>query len=128
MPSVSHQHYSGCATLSALANSTVLYNVVDSPVGCIPVTTVDPSKDQLTDEWTNGPGLGSRLNENALYRGKKPFYDPVAMEGMPVGVQIVGKTWEEEKVLAMMHVIDKALGKKRGFGPGYWNGSKKAEA
>jgi amidase len=42
---------------------------------------------------------------------------------MPVGIQVVGKKWEEEKVLAMMQVIDEALGKDRGFGPGSWDES-----
>lgn len=40
---------------------------------------------------------------------------------MPVAVQVVGKRWEDEKVLAMMKVIDEALGKDRSFGPGAWD-------
>jgi hypothetical protein len=36
---------------------------------------------------------------------------------VPVGVQIVGRRWEDEKVIGMMHVVDQALG-PRGFGPG----------
>jgi len=91
------------------------------PVGCLPVTRVDPTKDQLTSEWKTGPGLGSPLLENGIYRGKKPLYNPEAMEGMPVNIQLVGKKWEEEKVLAIMDVVDKALGKDRGFGPGAWD-------
>lgn len=67
-----------------------------------------------------GPGLGSRMLENGIYRGKSPLYNPEATKGMPVNVQVVGKTWEDEKVLAMMKVIDDALGKERGFGPGSW--------
>jgi amidase len=86
----------------------------------MPVTRVDPKKDRLTDEWTTGPGLGSPILEGALYRGKSPAYNPEAMKGMPVGVQIVGKRWEDEKVLAMMRVVDEALGTDRGFGPGSW--------
>lgn len=46
------------------------------------------------------------------------------MKGLPVGVQVVGRKWEEEKVIAMMHVVDKVLEKKRtGFGPGSWTPS-----
>ena len=45
------------------------------------------------------------------------------MEGLPVGIQVVGQPWGEEKVLAIMHVIDGALG-PRGFGPGSWEPSK----
>jgi Asp-tRNA(Asn)/Glu-tRNA(Gln) amidotransferase A subunit family amidase len=39
---------------------------------------------------------------------------------MPVGIQVVGKKWEEEKVLGMMRIIDNALG-SRGFGAGHWH-------
>jgi hypothetical protein len=41
------------------------------------------------------------------------------MQGVPTGVQLVGKKWEDEKVLAMMHVVDGTLG-PRGFSPGSW--------
>jgi hypothetical protein len=102
-----------------LACATILYNIIDSPAGCIPVTRVDPKKDQVTEEWSTGPGLGSTLIEKELYRGKKPVYDPEAMKGIPVGVQVVGKKWEDEKVISMMHIVDKALG-SRGFGPRAW--------
>lgn len=56
--------------------------------------------------------------EAGLYKLKKPFYDAEAASGMPVGIQVVGRKWEEEKVLAMMRVVDEALGEDRGFGPG----------
>lgn len=89
--------YSGCSTLSALANATILYNVVDSPVGCIPVTHVDPAIDQLTDEWVHGPGLGSPIIEGRLYRGKAPVYDPVKMKGLPIGVQMLASDGKRRK-------------------------------
>lgn len=99
-----------------MAAGTTLYNLVNCPTGCMPVTKVDPSKDGITEEWTKLPSPS--LIERALYHGKKPIYDPVAMQGMPVGIQVVGRKWEDEKVLAMMQVVDTALGKDRGFGPG----------
>lgn len=102
-----------------IVTSTVLYNIVDSPVGQIPVTRVDPKLDALTEEWTvrgDGKGQGSSRVEARLYTDS-PVYDVEAMEGLPVGVQIAGKAWEEEKVIEMMKVVDRALG-ERGFGPG----------
>lgn len=39
---------------------------------------------------------------------------------MCVGIQIVGRRWEDEKVIATMRAIDQALG-PRGFGPGSWD-------
>jgi len=102
-----------------LVSSTVLYNIVDSPVGVIPVTRVDPKLDALTEEWTvrgEGKGQGSSQVEARLYN-RDGIYDVEAMAGLPIGVQIAGKSWEEEKVIEMMKVVDGALG-ERGFGPG----------
>ena len=91
--------YSGCATLSPLAAATILYNIVDSPVGCIPVTRVDPSKDEVTKDWFEGPGHGSKLSERQIFEGKSPVYDA----NIPAGVQIVGRRWEDEKIVGMMY-------------------------
>jgi hypothetical protein len=116
--------HGGCDRLSPLGCSTLIWNVVDSPVGVVPVTRVDPARDELSDEWRTAPCDGSKLLENDIY-GPKGAYNPSAMKGLPVGVQVVGRPWEEEKVLAIMHVIDTALG-PRGFGPGSWAPSKQA--
>ena len=52
---------------------------------------------------------------NAIERATYKMYDSVAMDGLPVGVQIVGKRLEEEKVLDGMRIIENAL-KARGLG------------
>ena len=43
-PAVPH---GGCDRLMPLGCSTLIWNVVDSPVGVIPVTRVDPARDEL---------------------------------------------------------------------------------
>ncbi|THU99137.1 amidase signature enzyme [Dendrothele bispora CBS 962.96] len=114
----------GAIDLLPLAIGTVLYNVVNSPCGVLPVTYVDAKKDQLTEDWTDPTKRnGSKILENMVYNGfmgKKSYYDAEAMEGMPVGIQLVGKRYEDEKVLGMMEVVDNALKKANGsnFGPG----------
>lgn len=113
--------------LAGLSCATILYNVVESPVGTVPVTRVDPELDTVTSEWTDptqGSGHGSHLIESLLYKGKTPFYDSKKMAGLPIGVQVVGKKWEDEKVVEMMKVLDVALGSKRGFAPGSWTSTK----
>jgi len=47
----------------------------------------------------------------------KRIYDAKEMEGLPVGIQLVGGWGEEEKVIEGMKIVDQALG-ERGFGPG----------
>lgn len=50
---------------------------------------------------------------NALARGAYSVYDAKEMHGLPLGVQVVGRRLEEEKVLEGMKVIEEAL-KKQG--------------
>lgn len=123
------------ATLSPLALATFLYNLIDSPVGVVPVTRVDPARDALTEDWKKEAGHGSTLLERDLYYAKNvtyvskdkkdtlkekgTVYDPERMKGLPVAIQVVGKSFEDEKVLAMMGIVDNALG-SRGFGPEAW--------
>ncbi|KIJ62913.1 hypothetical protein HYDPIDRAFT_182577 [Hydnomerulius pinastri MD-312] len=116
LPTIPH---GACAVLSPLAASTILYNVIDSPVGIIPVTRVDATTDKVSSDFVPGATGGSTIFEKRMYVGPEAVYDPKAMEGIPVGVQIVGRKWDDEKVLAMMRVVDDALG-PRGFGPGSW--------
>jgi len=113
-----------CTTASFLACATILYNVLSLPAGVIPVTRVDPKADAITPEWSDpqSEGHGSPLFERALY-GKGGIYDPEGMAGLPVSVQVVGRQWDDEKVIGMMHVVERALG-PRGFGPGSWKGQK----
>ena len=95
----------------------------------MPVTHVRPS-DAATTEWTNprvGAGHGSPVVEKLLYGtpdahgvGRGGFYDADKMAGIPVGVQVVGRKWAEERVIEMMKVVDAALG-PRAFGPLAWH-------
>ncbi|KAL4068640.1 amidase signature domain-containing protein [Scleroderma yunnanense] len=113
--------HGACAYLSGLAIATALFNIVDSPVATIPVTRVDSSLDRLPPDFKLGETGGSTLFEKYMYQnGERTVYKPQEMAGMPVGVQIVGRRWDDEKVLAMMRVVDEALG-PRGFGPGSWD-------
>jgi amidase len=95
----------------------MVYNVLDLPAGCLPVTRVDPSLDAITEEWFQGPGHGSPLFENGIFKGPNALYNAQRLEGMPVCVQVVCKKWEEEKLLRVMSLVDETLG-ERGFGPG----------
>ncbi|KIK95839.1 hypothetical protein PAXRUDRAFT_826614 [Paxillus rubicundulus Ve08.2h10] len=53
---------------------------------------------------------------NAIERENYRMYDATAMEGLPVGVVVVGKRPEEERVLEAMKLIE---GLMKGAGLGY---------
>ncbi|GAA5885605.1 hypothetical protein JCM6882_007491 [Rhodosporidiobolus microsporus] len=116
--------------LSPLSIGTILWNVIDSSVGLLPVTRVSAALDTLTSSspWWDAQRAspGSKLVESRVYGTPTsssssglaaPVYNAQEMDGLPVGVQVVGKMWDEERVVEVMKVVDAALG-ERGFGPG----------
>lgn len=80
-----------------------MYNVLDYPVACLPVTRVDPAKDshvrssaaaegyeeerKAWEKWNTDGELGkcSRLVRKEVYK----VYDAQKMQGLPVGLQVV---------------------------------------
>lgn len=67
-----------------------------------PVTTVDASKD--VKDQTYKP-----VNEQDRFVYE--LYDPDVFDGAPVGLQLIGRRLQEEKVLAALELIEKALGR-----------------
>lgn len=75
---------------------------LDYSAGVLPVTKVDPAKDQLPADY--------RLNKlHRIAHGAMVHYDANKMAGLPVGVQVVGRRLEEEKVLGAMERIEELL-------------------
>jgi hypothetical protein len=124
-PSVRPSPFPFHALTDDAAAGTILYNVVDTTAGVVPVTFVDPVIDAVTPEWLAKGQQGSPMVEDRVY-GKNGVYDAVSMKGLPVGIQIVGAAWEEEKVIEIMRVVDTLLG-PRGFGPGEYTKRKMEE-
>ena len=85
--------FSACTYLSGLAGATALFNLVDSPIGAIPVTRVDPALDHLPADFKMGVDASvSSLFEKFMYQnGENTVYNMQEMADMPVGVQLIGK-------------------------------------
>ncbi|PQK17842.1 hypothetical protein BB8028_0009g00450 [Beauveria bassiana] len=82
---------------------TFLFNLLDYTAGVIPVTHVDKDKDQL-------PKGFNVCSLNGVARGAYRHYNADDMHGLPVGVQVIGRRLEEEKVLTLMKRVEDALG------------------
>lgn len=74
------------------ASYTILWNVVPLPAGVVPVARVQ------TDETRREP-RGDRFVRRAVEIDRES-------EGLPVGVQVVGRAWREAEVLAAMMAIE----------------------
>jgi hypothetical protein len=85
--------------------------MVDSTVGVLPITKVDSALDTHPTNFLEG-STGSKILEGRTYgpSTKRTAYDAKKMHGLPVGVQVVGKPWEEEKVLALMKQLERLVG------------------
>jgi hypothetical protein len=79
---------------------------LDYTAGVLPVTHTNKARDQLP--------VGFNWRKlNGVAQGVYKLYDADAMHGLPVGVQVVGRRLEEEKVLAVMKRVEDALGDKK---------------
>lgn len=76
---------------------------LDYTAGIVPITHVDKALDAL-------PAGFNIKKLNGVAQGAYKLYDAQAMHGLPVGVQVVGRRLEEEKVLAAMKRLEDALG------------------
>lgn len=70
------------------------------------MTHVDKALDKLAPDF-------NIKKLNGVAQGAYKLYDAEAMHGLPVGVQIVGRRLEEEKVLAIMKRVEDALGEDK---------------
>ena len=76
---------------------TEVINLLDYSAAVIPVTMADKSVD------LNDPNYAP-LND--LDAKNWAWYDAEAYDGAPVGLQIVGRKYEEEKILAIAKIVD----------------------
>lgn len=80
---------------------TKIWNFLDYTALSFPAGEVIASKDTLPQEPYEP------RNDYDAWNWK--LYDPQTMDGHPVGLQIVGRRFEEEKVLGVASVIEKLL-------------------
>ncbi|TEB22360.1 amidase signature enzyme [Coprinellus micaceus] len=87
---------------------------LDYTAGVFPVTKVDKDLDALLENFQSSSEYRSM---NSVAKGAYSVYDAQKMHGLPLGVQIVGRRLEEEKVLEGMKVAEAAL-KEAGLSSG----------
>ncbi|KAF2009890.1 amidase signature enzyme [Aaosphaeria arxii CBS 175.79] len=83
---------------------TKVFNLVDYPAVVIPAGKVSKDLDS-----TSSASWGSYEPRNAKDEFNHGLYDLDSMDGMPIGVQVVARRLEEEKVLGAAKLIDALL-------------------
>ncbi|KAB8293877.1 hypothetical protein EYC80_009356 [Monilinia laxa] len=88
-------------TFDYIAYSTFV-NLLDYSAAILPVTTVDKNIDLFDHEYTP-----LNAEDEKVWK----CYDPEIYDGAHVSVQIVGRRFQEEKVIAITGMLGEALGK-----------------
>ncbi|GAA6003800.1 uncharacterized protein JCM10292_003380 [Rhodotorula paludigena] len=83
---------------------TAMFNLLDNPAVVFPVTKVDPALD--TKDSTAFKPLN---DEDQQFFND---YDPDLTAGMPAAIQVVGRRWREEDLLAVAEVVAAAVASK----------------
>ncbi|KAH9891213.1 general amidase [Cubamyces lactineus] len=79
---------------------TSFCNFLNYTASVFPVTFAD-----MTLDGRAPPHQFHNKEDEAVYK----LYDPELWHGMPVGLQLIGRTHEEEGVIAMTEIVDRAL-------------------
>ncbi|KAG9311569.1 amidase signature domain-containing protein [Chiua virens] len=88
------------------AATGMICNIVDCVAGVLPVTFVSREVDALPNDFQKSEEYKKM---GAAAKGVYGVYDADAMHGLPVGVQVIGRRFEEERVLQAMKVVEEAL-------------------
>merc|ERR1719342_147229 len=89
-----------CSRVVSAACYTAIYNVLGNPAGVMPVTVVNS---------LDTAGLDDYPTDDVMFRIAKKAC--IGAEGCPVGIQVIGKHFEEEMVLHVMSTIEGLLKK-----------------
>ncbi|KAF5350758.1 hypothetical protein D9758_010345 [Tetrapyrgos nigripes] len=106
IPAMKHEQVLQASLMSC--SYMFLFNVLDFAAGVLPVTKVDRETDLLPPNFESTETFKKM---NGVCKGVYTCYDANEMHGLPVGVQVVGRRFEEEKVLEGMKVVESALKK-----------------
>ncbi|KIK70774.1 hypothetical protein GYMLUDRAFT_254100 [Collybiopsis luxurians FD-317 M1] len=82
------------------ANYTMVWNLLDYSALVIPVSKVDPKLDPV-----QAPHVFHNEQDKTAYE----LYKPEDFANAPIAIQLIGRTLEEEAVIAMGEIVDAAL-------------------
>lgn len=106
---------------SAYVGYTSIWNLLGYAAMSVPITTVSRERDMPDQEWSDHVprNAGDKFNKeqcefsmkhNASHATVLIYADDINLvEGMPVGVQVVGGRFGEEKCVAVAKAIEQAM-------------------
>lgn len=103
LPANSFPHTSSASCYS------FVWNIMDYCAGVIPVTTVDAELDKVDPSKFSKGGTDPLKSTRLLETEMEYFSDSSRTAGLPVGVQIITRRFQEAECLCAMKVVEEAL-------------------
>lgn len=91
------------------AAHTFMWNLLNQPIGVMPVSKFDSNKDMIKDSWPRNFKLTDIFKHDLLDRAAQHWYNPKEIPELPLGIQIIGKSNDDEKVIHAMEIIEGLL-------------------
>jgi fatty acid amide hydrolase len=89
-------HGTGAGPVATMGAYTLLYNLLGYPAGVVPVTHVRPAEETERTNLRDDVERAARLIE-------------LGSAGLPIGVQVVARPWQEHIALAAMQAIEDVI-------------------
>lgn len=86
---------------------TFMWNLLNQPIGVMPVTSFDPSKDLIEGSWPRKFRLLDIFSAELIDRAAQHWYNPQEIANLPAGIQVIGKSNDDENVIRAMKLIEK---------------------
>lgn len=84
--------------IAIVTHYMVIWNMLNFPSGVVPVTRVREDEQDFEDKFNDG---WTKLIKDICDQSK----------GLPIGVQVIAHSYEDEKALAIMQVLEQNLEK-----------------
>ena len=91
------------------AAHTFMWNLLNQPIGVMPVSKFDSIKDTIPGSWPRAFKFSDIFKTDLLDRAAQHWYNPKGIPELPLGIQVIGKSNEDERVLHAMSTIEKLL-------------------
>lgn len=91
------------------AAHTFMWNLLNQPIGVIPICSFDPTKDTVIGSWPRNFKMSDIFSEELLDRAAQNWYNPQGIVDLPAGIQVIGKSNDDENVIEAMKLIEKLM-------------------
>jgi Asp-tRNA(Asn)/Glu-tRNA(Gln) amidotransferase A subunit family amidase len=88
---------------------TFAWNLLNQPIGVLPVGKFSSEIDCVDGEWPRPFKFKSIFSKTLLQRVAQHYYAASCIDGLPIGIQVIGRSNQDELVLAAMSKLESIL-------------------